>query len=53
MVPGLVILALGSLVALYSYSYAQQAGGAYTLRWGAIVFGAFDFIAGLGSCLAS
>ena len=48
-----MILVLGSLVPLCSYSYAQQAGGADTLCWGAIVFGAFDFIAGWVSDLAS
>jgi hypothetical protein len=52
MLRGLVLLIVGSLATLLSYSSAE-AGGYYVICWGAVLFGAIDFIFGLISYLAS
>jgi hypothetical protein len=46
MATGGVVCAVGVLVTAATYT-AASAGGHYVIAWGAIVFGAFQFLKGL------
>lgn len=46
MARGGIIFLIGAAVTLATYS-AAQGGGTYVVAWGAILFGGFDFLAGL------
>jgi hypothetical protein len=44
---GAIVLGLGLLVTLVTYSMASNGGGSYVVTWGAIIFGGIRLVRGL------
>jgi hypothetical protein len=48
MIMGGVVCAIGTIITVWSYTAAEEGGGgSYVVAWGAIVFGAIQFVRGL------
>ena len=48
MIMGAVVCVIGIVITVWSYAAAEEAGGgSYVVAWGAIVFGAIQFVRGL------
>jgi hypothetical protein len=48
MTVGGIFCLVGIVVTVATYAVASQAGGTYVVTWGAIAFGGFQFLRGLG-----
>jgi hypothetical protein len=46
MIMGAVVCAIGIVITVVSYSAVEDRGGTYVVTWGAIVFGAIQFVRG-------
>ena len=44
---GAVVCVVGIVITAATYSAASSGGGHYVVAWGAIIFGAFQFLKGL------
>ena len=45
---GGVVCVIGIVITVATYAAASEAGGSYVVTWGAIAFGGFQFLRGLG-----
>ena len=48
MTVGGIFCLVGIVVTVATYAAASQAGGTYVVTWGAVAFGGFQFLRGLG-----